>query len=81
MQLLLYGSFCDWEYKVTPADAISQTVVFDILLNDQRHGEHSALACFLLHHFQTIAVTIPDNIARPQFQNIADPQAQVALQY
>ena len=80
-QLLLDGSFSDREDQIVPADAISQAVVFDILLNQERNSEYSALPCLLLHHFQTEAVSILYDIARPQFDDIADPQAQVSLQY
>ena len=80
-QLLLDGSFSDREDQIVPADAISQAVVFDILLNQERDGEHSALPCLLLHHFQTEAISILYDVARPQLDDVADPQAQVSFQY
>lgn len=64
-QLLLDGSFSDREDQVVPADGIPQAVVFDILLNQERDSEHSALSCLLLYHFQTEAVSILYNVARP----------------
>ena len=38
------------------------------------------LACLLFHHFQSVSVCVPHDIARAQFQNIADAQAQVPFQ-
>ena len=74
MQLLLHSPFCDGEHQFCLPYAISQTVVFDVLVYDHGNSEHSALACLLLYHFKTIAIPIPYNIALPQFQNIADAQ-------
>ena len=73
-KLLLHRSFCDREEEIVGADAVAQTVILDILLNQERDGEDSALPGFLLHDFQTVAVAVPDNIAKPQFQYIADTQ-------
>lgn len=80
-KLLLHRPFRNGEDNIGVADAVAQTIVLDILLNDHRHGEDSALSGFLLHHFQTVAVSIPDDIARPQLQYIADAQAQVSFQH
>lgn len=54
---------------------VPQTVIFNILLNDQRNSEHAALAGFLLGDLQAVSVPVPDNIAGPKFQYVADPQA------
>ena len=43
-------------------DAVAQTVVLNVLLDHQRHGEDSALAGLLLHDLQPEAVTVPDDI-------------------
>lgn len=80
-QLLLDGSFSDREDQVVPADAISQAVVLDVLLNQERNGEHSPLACLLLHHFQPETVSVSYDVARSQLNDVADPQAQVSLQH
>ena len=73
-KLLLDCPFRDGENALRAPDAVAQTVVLNILLNQERDGEDSALPSFLLHDFQTVAVAVPDNIAKPQFQYIADTQ-------
>ena len=80
MQLLLHCPLCDGKHQFCAPDVVAQTVVFDVLVYDHGNSEHSALACLLLHHFQSIPVTIPHNIALPQLQNIADSQPQVSFQ-
>ena len=80
-KLLLDCPFRDRKNALRAPDAVAQTVVFDVLLNHQWHGEDPALPGFLLHDLQTVAISIPDNIAKPQLQNVADPQAQVRFQY
>ena len=62
-KLLLDGPLCYGEDALRAPDAIAQTVVFDVLLNNQRHGEDSALPGFLFRDFQSVAVTIPDDIS------------------
>ena len=80
-QLLLDCPFRNRENQFIAPDAVAQTVVLNVLLNDKGNCEESALACLLLHHFQTVAVCIPYDIARAQFQNVADAQAQVPFQH
>ena len=66
-KLFLHGSFCDGEDQICVPDAGTQAIVFDILLNHKRDGEDSAFPGFLLHDLQTVAVSVPDNIAKSQF--------------
>ena len=73
-KLLLDCPFRDRENALRAPDAVAQTVVLNILLNQERDGKDSALPGFLLHDFQTVAVAVPDNIAKPQLQYIADTQ-------
>lgn len=80
MQLLLNGPFCNGEHQFCAPNVVAQTVVFDVLVYDHGNSEHSAFACLLLHHFQTIPITIPHNIALPELQNVADAQPQVSFQ-
>ena len=80
-QLLLDGSLGDREDQVVPADAISQAIVLDILLDQERDSEHSPLACLLLHHLQPETISVPYDVARSQLDDVADPQAQVSLQH
>jgi len=65
-KLLLDCPFRDRENALRAPDAVAQTVVLNILLNQERDGEDSVLPGFLLHDFQTVAVAVPDNIAKPQ---------------
>ena len=81
MKLLLYRPLCDRKHKVVPADAVPQTVVFHVLLNDHRDCKDTPFPCLLLHHFQTEAISVPYNVARSELYDVADPQAQVALQH
>ena len=80
-KLLLDCPFCDWENQVIAPDAAAQAVILHVLLNHQRDSKDTPLACLLLHHFQPEAVTIPNHITKPQFQYVADTQAQVSLQH
>ena len=79
-QLLLDCPFRNGENQFIAPDAIAQTVVLNVLLNDKGNCENSALARLLLNHFQSVSVCVPHDIARAQFQNIADAQAQVPFQ-
>ena len=51
VKLLLHCPLCDRKHKVIPADAVSQTVVLHVLLNDQRNSEDTLFPRLLLHHF------------------------------
>ena len=81
VKLFLHGPFGDGKHKVVPADAVSQTVILHVLLNDQRNREDTPLSCLLLHHFQSETVAIPNHITGAQFENVADAQAQVSFQH
>ncbi len=80
VKLFLHGSFCNREDDFCRLDLVAEAVVLNVLLDHQRNGEHSTLAGLLLCYFQSMAVTIPYNVAEPQFQDVADPQTQIALQ-
>ena len=75
MELLLYGPLSDGEYPGVSVYAVPQAIILYVLLDNQRNGEHPALAGFLLGDLQAVSVPIPDNIARPQLQYIADSQS------
>ena len=79
-QLFLNCSFCNWENGFCFGDAVSQTVILNVLLNDKGNCKDSSFACLLLHHFQSEAISVPYDVAEPEFQNVADSQTQVALQ-
>ena len=72
-QLFLNCSFCNWENGIGFRDAVSQTVVLNVLLNDKGNCKDSAFAGLLLHHFQTEAISITNDVTEPEFQNVADP--------
>ena len=55
-QLLLDCPFGDGEKKVGGLDAITQTIILHILLNDKGDGEKTLLACLLLHDGEAVAV-------------------------
>ena len=50
-ELLLYGSLGEREHEFAAPDAMPQTVVFHVLLNNQRDREHAALAGLILRDF------------------------------
>lgn len=52
-----------------------------VLLHHKGNCEHSALACFLFGDLQAVAVTILHNVARSEFEDVANPQAQVSFQH
>ena len=80
-QLLLDRPLRNGKDPFCGPDAVAQTVVLNVLLDHQRHSEDPALVGLLLHDLQPKAVTVPDNIAKSQLQDIADPQAQVRFQH
>ena len=49
-QLLLDGSFRDGEYQIPATDTVPQTVVLNILCDDERNREYSPLPGLLLHN-------------------------------
>ena len=81
MELLLYGPLSDGEYQGVSVYAIPQAIILYVLLNNKRNGEHPALAGFLLGDLQAVSVPVPDNIAEPQLQYVADAQAQIPFQH
>ena len=79
-KLLLNGALCDRENQVLFADVVSQTVVLDVLCNDQRDSKHTTFPCLLFYDFKAEAITIPNNVTGAEFYDVADPQPQVSLQ-
>ena len=79
-KLLLNGALCDRENQVLFADAISQTVVLDVLCNDQRDSKHTTFPCLLFYDFKAEAITIPNNVTGAEFYDVADSQSQISLQ-
>ena len=79
-KLLLNGAFCDRENQVLFTDAVPQTVVLDVLCNDQRDSKHTAFPRLLFYDLKAEAVTIPYNVTGAEFYDVADPQSQVPLQ-
>ena len=80
-ELLLHGSFCEREYPICVPDVMPETIVFYVLLDDERDSKNTSLAGLLFNNLQAITVTVPDNITGAKTENIADAQAQVALQH
>ena len=80
-KLLLDRPFGDGEHAVIALEAVAQTVVLDVLLNDQRDGEDAAFPCLLLGNLQAVAVPIKHDVAGAEAQDVADPQAQVPFQH
>ena len=79
-KLLLNRALCDREDQVLFADAISQTVVLDVLSDDQGNSEDTPFTSFLLHDLKAETVTISNDVTGAEFYDVADPQTQVSLQ-
>lgn len=79
-KLLLNRAFCDGEDKVFLADAVSQTVILDVLSDDQGNSEDTPFTSFLLHDLKAETVTISNDVTGAEFYDVADPQTQVSLQ-
>lgn len=80
-QLLLDCPFRNGENQLIAPDAVAQTVVLNVLLNHKGNCENPALACFLFCNFQSVAVTVPNDVTKPELQNVTDPQTQVPSQH
>ena len=76
-KLFLNCAFCDGEDEVFFADAVSQTVILDVLSNDQGNSEDTPFTSFLLHDLKAETVTISNNVTGTEFYDVADPQPQV----
>ena len=79
-ELLLNSSFCDREYNVVAADAVSQTVVLQELPYDNRDCEYALFLCLLLRDGEPISVAVLDDVRETQPQNIADTDSEVRFQ-
>jgi hypothetical protein len=66
-QLLLYCPLSNGEDDITSSDAVSQTVVFNVLLDYKGDSKDSAFAGLLLHYLQTVTITVFHNITEPKF--------------
>lgn len=80
-KLLLHGPLGEREDALIVLYTAAQAKVFDVLLDDKRHGERTALLRLLLDDFKMIPSAIVDYIAWAELQNIADAQAQVSLKH
>ena len=65
MKLLLYSPFSNGEDDGGSWDPVTEAIVFYVLLNDQRYGESSLFAGFLLHDIQAEAITILYDVTEP----------------
>ena len=66
MELLLDCPLGDGEKKLGASDAITQSVVLQILLDDEGDCENTLLACFLLHDGKPIPVAVLHYIGKPE---------------
>lgn len=79
-KLLLNCAFCDGENQIFFDNAVPQTVILDVLSDDQGDSEDTPLSCFLFHNFKAETITITNDVTGAEFYDVADPQAQVSLQ-
>lgn len=80
LKLPLHGSLSNGEYPGCVADLVTQAVILNILRYDERDSKHPALACFLFDDLKAVSLTVSNNVAWAEAHNIADTQAQIALQ-
>lgn len=62
------------------SDSISQTIIFNILLNNKGNCKNSFLFCFPFRYLQSVSVPVPHNIGKPQAQNIRYSKSEVSFQ-
>ena len=62
-QLLLDGSLGQREHQFISPDAVPQAVIFNILLDYQRHSKDTTFPCLLLHDFKAVSIAIFNDIA------------------
>ena len=72
-ELLLNRPFRNRKHAVIALDAIAQTVVLNVLLDDQRDGEDAALPCLLFNDLQAVAVSVHHDVRGTEAENVADP--------
>ena len=77
----LHGPFREGKDALGAADARPQAIVFQILLDDKRHGEYTLFARFLLCDRKAKASPIVHDVAQAQAQDVADPQAEVPFEH
>ena len=71
-ELLLDRSCGHREDQVVAAYAVAQTIVFNVLLDDQRDSEDTLLACLLLGDRQAEASAVIHDVAGAEPHNVAD---------
>lgn len=81
VQNLLYIPNGDREDPIPATDLIPETVVLDELLQDHRNGESALLSGFLLHDIQTVPLSVPDDVTRPESHDVTDPESQISFQH
>ena len=60
-KLFLYCPLCNGKNQLIWSDAVAQTVILDVLLNDEGNGEDASLAGLLLCDLKAVSVAIPHN--------------------
>ncbi len=69
---LLNFSCGDGEDQVGVLDAVAQTVILNVLLDNKGNSKHSLFACLLFHDGQAEASAVADNIAGAELYGTGD---------
>ena len=72
LQLFLDGSGGNGKDSVLWGNAVSQAVILNVLSNDQGDGEDAPLAGLLLYNLQTESVSVLDNAAGTEIDDVRD---------
>ena len=72
-KLLLNRSGGERKQQFISADAVTQAIVFNILVYDKRNRKNSLFPCFLFRDGKMVAPAVTDNVREPEMQNIANP--------
>ena len=81
LQMLLDGTLCQRENNVRGGNGVVQAITADELIQGKGDSEHPCLPGFLFSDGQAVTISVPDNIAQPEFQNVGNADAQVSLQH
>ena len=81
LNLLLNSPFCYWEDQIGWLDAVTQAIVLDVLLDDQRNSKDPVLSSFLFDDIKVVSVAVPNDIGKMEAQDITDPESQIRLQH
>ena len=79
-KLLLYGSGGQRKHKRVSVNAVAETIIFHILIDNKGNSENTLFPCFLFCDSQAVAAPIIDDIREMKPHNVANPDTKITLQ-